>query len=453
MNDPGRYPRGTGKPAEPQPERSEIDNLLRAVARGDDAAFTRLYDLLAPRVFGLARRVLRDPAQAEEMAQEVLVEVWRTASRFDAQRGSGLSWVLTIAHRRTVDRVRSEQAASDRLQKVAAASVHVPYDEVADQVGTPAGAPAGPPLPRRSHRAAAAGDHPRLLRRSHLPRGGDAARRRPAHRQDPDAGRSDPPAGLPERRGDPMTSPDIHALGGAYALDAVDDLERVAFDRHLAECEACTVEVAEYRETATRLAEGSWSVPPPRMREQVLARAAATPQLPPNGHRRGVASPVARWRRLAAAAAVVGVLGIGAAATTYTVQEQRLDDQRTAVALAQQQADRIQAVLAAPDAALRGGRPHRRRPGDRRRVRHAGRRRRRAGRRTATGAGPGLPALARPRRAASPRSPPVLLPAGQAQATELIEGVRGRAVFAVSLEPAGGSPAPSTTPLVGISLV
>ncbi len=138
MTDPGLFgtPSLPGEPAEPQPERSEIDNLLRAVARGDDAAFTRLYDLLAPRVFGLARRVLRDPAQAEEMAQEVLVEVWRTASRFDSQRGSGLSWVLTIAHRRTVDRVRSEQAASDRLQKVAAASVHVPYDEVADQVGS-----------------------------------------------------------------------------------------------------------------------------------------------------------------------------------------------------------------------------------------------------------------------------------------------------------------------------
>jgi RNA polymerase sigma-70 factor (ECF subfamily) len=129
-------PRSGEAPAAPRPERSEIDGLLRAVARGDDAAFARLYDLIAPRVFGLARRVLRDPAQAEEMAQEVLVEVWRTAGRFDPQRGSGLSWVLTIAHRRSVDRVRSEQASSDRMQRVAAASVQIPYDEVADHVGS-----------------------------------------------------------------------------------------------------------------------------------------------------------------------------------------------------------------------------------------------------------------------------------------------------------------------------
>ena len=137
MTEPDRGPRGFERPpADPRPERSEIDALLPAVARGDDAAFARLYDLLAPRVFGLARRVLRDPAQAEEMAQEVLVEVWRTASRFDTERGSGLSWVLTIAHRRTVDRVRSEQASTDRMHRVAAASAEVPYDEVADQVGT-----------------------------------------------------------------------------------------------------------------------------------------------------------------------------------------------------------------------------------------------------------------------------------------------------------------------------
>jgi anti-sigma-K factor RskA len=246
-----------------------------------------------------------------------------------------------------------------------------------------------------------------------------------------------------------MTSPDIHALGGAYALDAVDDLERAAFDRHLAECETCAVEVAEYRETATRLAEGPWSVPPPRMRERVLARAAATPQLPPLGHRRGGVSPMARWRRIAVAAAAVGVLGIGAAATTYAVQEQRLADERVAVVAAQQQAARIQAVLAAPDASLRAG--------------------------EMTGGGrvtlvvsdsedAGVVVLAD----APPPGPdrayqlwvvdnvrPIsvgLLPAGQSAATELIEGVRGRSAFAVSLEPAGGSPAPSTTPLVGISL-
>jgi RNA polymerase sigma-70 factor (ECF subfamily) len=136
MTEPGLGSRPGVRAADVRPERVEIDELLRAVGRGDDSAFARLYDLLAPRVFGLARRVLRDPAQAEEMAQEVLVEVWRTAARFDPERGSGISWVLTIAHRRTVDRVRSEQASADRLQKVAALATQTPYDEVADQVGT-----------------------------------------------------------------------------------------------------------------------------------------------------------------------------------------------------------------------------------------------------------------------------------------------------------------------------
>lgn len=111
-------------------------DLMARVARGDSAAFSELYDQLAPRVYGLIRRVLRNPAQSEEVTQEVMVEVWRTAARFDADRGSLTSWVLTMAHRRAIDRVRSEQSSTDREQAVAAASTTIEYDEVAEAVTT-----------------------------------------------------------------------------------------------------------------------------------------------------------------------------------------------------------------------------------------------------------------------------------------------------------------------------
>jgi len=113
-----------------------LDDLVMRVARGDTAAFEAVYDRLADVVFGVIRRVLRDPAQSEEVAQEVLVEVWRTATRFDPDKGGASTWVLTMAHRRAIDRVRSAQAAHDREERVAHRD-HVPaFDEVAEQVET-----------------------------------------------------------------------------------------------------------------------------------------------------------------------------------------------------------------------------------------------------------------------------------------------------------------------------
>lgn len=114
----------------------ELDELLVLVARGDETAFERLYDKLIASVFGLIRRVVRDRAQAEEVAQEVMVEVWRTAARFDPSRGGAMSWVMTVAHRRAVDRVRSAQASSDRENRVAQMGADVAYDHVAETVTT-----------------------------------------------------------------------------------------------------------------------------------------------------------------------------------------------------------------------------------------------------------------------------------------------------------------------------
>ena len=110
------------------------DELLALVARGDREAFAALYDVAVPRVFGIARRVLRDPAQAEEVTQEVLLEVWRLAARYDGERGTAMSWITTMAHRRSVDRVRSAQTASDREHRYGTAASTPAYDEVSEQV-------------------------------------------------------------------------------------------------------------------------------------------------------------------------------------------------------------------------------------------------------------------------------------------------------------------------------
>jgi RNA polymerase sigma-70 factor (ECF subfamily) len=132
-------PSADDRASRPRSDRSGVeppdaDGLLRRVARGDESAFSSLYDLVANRVYGLVLRVVRDQAQAEEVTQEAMVDVWRRASSFDADRGSAITWVLTLAHRRAVDRVRSAQSAGERERKVAAREATSGFDEVTEQV-------------------------------------------------------------------------------------------------------------------------------------------------------------------------------------------------------------------------------------------------------------------------------------------------------------------------------
>lgn len=113
---------------------SEPEDLMSKVALGDESAFAALYDQLSGRIYGLVLRVMRDPAQSEEVTQEVFVEIWRTASRYQRDRGSVLAWSMTLAHRRAVDRVRSVQSSTDRENRIAIRDQERPFDVVADEV-------------------------------------------------------------------------------------------------------------------------------------------------------------------------------------------------------------------------------------------------------------------------------------------------------------------------------
>ncbi|MEV0714216.1 anti-sigma factor [Asanoa sp. NPDC050611] len=231
---------------------------------------------------------------------------------------------------------------------------------------------------------------------------------------------------------------DVHALSGAYVLDALTDIERAAFKRHLASCATCSIEVAELQETAARLADGAWSVPPPALRDKVFAEVSRTRQDAPVP-----AKPVRpqRNRRLFTVAAAV-VLAAVAATGTFAVQERRLDDQRT---VAQAEAARVTEVLSAPDAALRSATSAN---GIRLTVV------------TSAARDEAVLTMAADRPAGADRTYQLwmldgttainagVLPVGTTSATRLVQGAAAADAFAVTVEPPSGSPTP-TLPIVG----
>jgi RNA polymerase sigma-70 factor, ECF subfamily len=111
-----------------------LEDLLRRSADGDQRSFADLYDRTAPRLFGLVKRLLRDHAQSEEVTQEVYLEIWQTASRYDPGKGGAIAWMLTMAHRRAVDRIRASQASRDRDTRVGIRDWNPPTDTVTEHV-------------------------------------------------------------------------------------------------------------------------------------------------------------------------------------------------------------------------------------------------------------------------------------------------------------------------------
>ncbi|MEV4946475.1 ECF RNA polymerase sigma factor SigK [Streptomyces sp. NPDC053755] len=134
MRENARVGGGPAPHPEPGPPPADLPELMARVARGDQEAFAGVFDAVSAPVLGVVRAVLRDPAQSEEVTQEVMVDIWRTAARYRPDRGSVMNWALTLAHRRAVDRVRSEQAATDRARRVALLEHTPAYDEVAEEV-------------------------------------------------------------------------------------------------------------------------------------------------------------------------------------------------------------------------------------------------------------------------------------------------------------------------------
>jgi anti-sigma-K factor RskA len=247
----------------------------------------------------------------------------------------------------------------------------------------------------------------------------------------------------PPRRDDPGTDP--HLLTGVYAADALTEIERAAFERHLAGCPSCAQEVRELRATTARLAAATTEEPPPALRASVLAAIGEVRQLPP-----GPAGPTGRgahrpWVvKVVGAAAAVLLLVVGGLGIINRTLDRRAHDAEILAA-------QVASVLSAPDARTvpaTGGR------GQLTVVVSPSRGR-------AVVAASGLPAPGAGRTyqlwlvpgSGAPRPAGLLEPGAGGSATRLIDGdPRTAAAVALTNEPAGGSPAPTTRPTHTASL-
>jgi RNA polymerase sigma-70 factor (ECF subfamily) len=111
-----------------EPSQISDNDLLRAVAGGDELALAACYDRYRLILFGLILRILHDREEAEDVLQEAFLQVWRRAADFDETRGRAFTWLVTIARSRALDRLRS---AGSRM-KLAEEAAQIPHDEIGD---------------------------------------------------------------------------------------------------------------------------------------------------------------------------------------------------------------------------------------------------------------------------------------------------------------------------------
>jgi hypothetical protein len=241
---------------------------------------------------------------------------------------------------------------------------------------------------------------------------------------------------------------DLHSLSGAYALDAVDDVERAAFTRHLATCESCAAEIAELRGVVGLLGDLTEEPPPQGLRSRVLAEAGRTPQARSAGPARTTVAPATvgerRWRRVAVAAVAAGMVAV---ASTWTVMDSRLRHEHGNVQTLRSERDRIYAVMNARDVQMRGADL----PGGGRMAAAVS-----ASEREGVAMLAGLPPPAAGRVyqmwliAGTKATSALILRTGVSGGTLLFAWAPGSDSFGITVEPAGGSAAPSSSPLATI---